>query len=439
MLQLQSGLGLVAFLTLAWALGPARRRPALRPLAWGLALLIGGAAVLRLPPVQAAMQLAVDGGVRALLAHTAHGTRFLFATFVPHQLAGADGTLRTIAGEVSPPLVNFAFAVLPTLVFFSALAAVMQHVGLLQALVRGASWLMLRTLGTSGAETVSTAANVLLGQTEAPVLVRPYVAAMTRSELLLVMVGGFSNTAGAALASYLSVAPEVPGMAGHLVASSLLSAPASILVAKLMLPEREVPATAGRLVFDDERPDANLFAAAARGATDGLKLAFNVAAVLIAFVAGVAMLDALLAWLPVGSCAGLPAIGPPEGCAPLSLSTLLSWLMAPAAWALGVPSGDTLRVAQLLGEKLVFTEIVPYVHLGEWQRSAAPLSDRAAILSAYALCGFANFASIGIQIGALSGMAPGRTAEIAALAPRAMIGGAIATALTACAVGLWIG
>jgi CNT family concentrative nucleoside transporter len=327
---------------------------------------------------------------------------------------------------------TFAFWVLPSIVFFSSLMAVGYHLGLMQGVVRAMAWLMHRTMRTSGAETLSTAANVFLGQTEAPLVVKPFVERMTRSELFCVMLGGFANTSGSTLGLYVSFLGAVPGIAGHLATCSILSAPATLVIAKVMMPEREASETAAAIPDTDERPDANVMQAAARGATEGMGLAVNVAAMLIAFVALVAMVDWMLGALPVTVCADGPALG--YGCDPLSLSRLLGWAFAPLALMMGVPWDEAGRVGFLLGEKLVLTEVIAYGDLAALMRTD-PLSERSAIIASYALCGFANFASVGIQLGGIGGMAPRRMADLASLGMRAMIGGSLATFMTACVAG----
>jgi concentrative nucleoside transporter, CNT family len=237
------------------------------------------------------------------------------------------------------------------------------------------------------------------------------------------MLGGFANTAGGVLAAYVAFLHDVSGIAGHLVTSSILSAPATLVIAKVMVPERQTPVTAHSLGLNDERPDGNVMAAAARGASEGMQLAINVAAMLIGFVALMAMADWALGLITVFD-------------APLSLSRALGWLFTPLAFVMGVPWAEAGVVGRLLGEKLVLTEFIAYVDLGAIQASAAPLTERSAIIASYALCGFANFASIGIQIGGIGPMAPGRQDEIAALSLRAMLGGSLATFMTACVAGM---
>lgn len=421
-MQVVSFGGLLFMVFLAWTISDDRKRVPWRVVCWGLGLQLAFGVVVLSPGAQDFLFRYVDAAVRTLIGFSERGADFAFQTVEPHNILMPDGSVSFFAGHISPPLKSFAFWILPSIIFFSSLMAVTYHLGIMQLMVRGMAWVMQRTMGTSGAETLSTAANIFLGQTEAPLLVKPFIARMTRSELFCIMLGGFSNTAGGVLAAYVSFLRDVPGIAGHLVTSSILSAPAALVIAKVMVPERETPETTGTLRLNDERPDGNVMAAAARGASEGMQLAINVAAMLIAFVALVAMIDWSLGFIPVAGN-------------PLSLSRVLGWGFTPLAFVMGVPWDEAAAVGGLLGEKLVLTEFIAYMNLGKMQAGDSPLSPRAAIIASYALCGFANFASIGIQLGGLSPLAPHRKDELAALAFRAMIGGSLATFMTACVAG----
>lgn len=431
-------LGLLGLVALAWLLSDDRRRFPWRVAAWGLALQLAFGLVVLSPDAQAFFFTGVDAAVRRLLSFSEAGADFVFQSVEAHQIASPDGKAETFVGRISPPVKTFAFWILPSIVFFSSLMAVSYHLGLMQRIVRGMAWLMQRTMKTSGAETLSTAANVFLGQTEAPLLVKPFVARMTRSELFCVMVGGFANTAGGVLAAYVGFLSHIPGIAGHLVTSSILSAPATLVIAKVMMPEREVPETAGTLLVHDVRPDRNVMEAAARGASEGMTLAINVAAMLLAFVALVACVDWLLALAPVSVCGNVPQFGWNDACDPLSTARVLGWIFTPVALLMGVGWDEATIVGGLLGEKLVLTEFIAYVHLGEIMDGPTPLSPRAAVIASYALCGFANFASVGIQLGGIGGMAPGRMGDLAELGLRAMVGGSLATFMTACVAGIML-
>jgi CNT family concentrative nucleoside transporter len=433
--RIVSFLGLFGLVGLAWLMSSDRRRFPVRIVMWGIALQLVFGLVVLSPAAQEFFFAGIDSGVRKLLSFSEQGATFVFSSFVPHQITGADGVSAPVQG-VSPPLKNLAFWILPSIIFFSTLMSVSYHLGFMQLLVKGMAWLMQRTMGTSGAETLSTAANVFLGQTEAPLLVRPFLARMTRSELFCVMLGGFANTAGGVLAAYVGFLQHIPGIAGHLVTSSILSAPATLVIAKVMMPETATPDTAGTLKMADERPDRNVMEAAARGATEGMSLAINVTAMLIAFVGLMALIDWTFSLAPVAFCDSGVVYGWREGCGSLSLSRVLGWAFTPIALLLGVDFSEASIVGMLLGEKLVLTEFVAYLHLGEIMSSDTPLSPRGAIIASYALCGFANFASVGIQLGGIGGMAPGRMGDLAELAFRAMIGGSLATFMTACVAGV---
>jgi CNT family concentrative nucleoside transporter len=299
----------------------------------------------------------------------------------------------------------------------------------MQKVVDVFSKVMQRTMKTSGSETLAAAANIFLGQTEAPLCVKPYVATMTRSELMAVMVGGFANTAGGVLAAYVGMlVGYFPDIAGHLISVSVMSAPASLVIAKMMFPETEQSQTSGELTMKVEKIDANLIDAAARGASEGLGLALNVGAMLIAFIALIAMVNA-----GVGSIAGL------FGHGDLNLQTLFGYLFWPISWLMGIEPADCQQAGQLLGTKTVVNEFVAYLDLSSiLQTNPDLITDRTKIIVTYALCGFANFSSIAIQIGGIAGLAPERRGDLARLGLKAMVGGSIATFVCAAIAGLLI-
>ena len=408
-------LGLGAFLGLCWLLSRDRKRIPWRLVAWGIGLQLAfGIIVLKTAPGLWVFDKLNDGVV-ALLAYTQQGTDFLFRSFS--------------SGKIDSPLVNFVFSVLPTIIFFSSLMTVLYHMGVMQRIVHVFAIAMQRTMKTSGAETLSTAANIFVGQTEAPLVVKPYVDEMTQSELMAVMVGGFANTAGGVLAAYVGMLHAYfPDIAGHLIAQSVMSAPAALVCAKMVWPESGTPKTAGTtLAMDKSRIDANVLDAAARGASEGLRLAANVAAMLLAFIALIALLNALVGWL--GGLVGLKD---------LSLETILGLLTWPIAWVMGVPSQDCLVIGKLIGVKTVLNEFVAYLQLADMLKTGAPLSYRSIVIASYALSGFANFSSIAIQIGGISSIAPSRRSDLARLGLLAMIAGAIATLMTATIAGVLI-
>jgi concentrative nucleoside transporter, CNT family len=330
----------------------------------------------------------------------------------------------------------FAFKVLPTIIFFSALMAVLYHLGVMQFVVRILGGIMQATLGTSGAESLSASANIFVGQTEAPLVVRPYVLKMTRSELMAVMVGGFSTVAGGVMALYVGWGID----AGHLMTASVISAPAGLLIAKVLQPEVDTPETLGLSNHKMPRETSNLIEAASTGAADGLKLALNVGAMLLAFFGLIAMLDY---GLTHGSEWIFKLIGHSDW-QPLTMSSILGVVFSPIAWLMGVEWKECASVGQLLGLKMVATELVAYsqldVMMGDGPTGVAPtLSKRAILISTYALCGFSNFASIGIQIGGIGAMAPERRTDLTQLGMRAMLGGTLACCMTACIAGILMG
>lgn len=316
----------------------------------------------------------------------------------------------------------FAFRVLPTIIFFSTFMSVLYYLGVMQVVVRAMAVVMQRTLGTSGAESLSAAANIFVGQTEAPLLIKPYIDKMTKSEIMAVMVGGFATIAGGVMAAYIGMGID----AGHLLTASVISAPAALVMAKLLQPETETPVTAGVVIHDVPKVGVNVFEAASLGASDGLKLALNVGAMLIAFTALMAMADAIVIWAT--SLMGVRQ----------TLGNLMGYLFAPLAWVMGVPSADCLKVGELLGIRTVTNEFIAYEQMSKLLKpdSGVVLAERSKVILTYALCGFANFASIGIQIGGIGGMVPERQSDIAKLGFKAMIGGMLACFMTACIAGM---
>ena len=361
---------------------------------------------------------------RDLLNFTYEGTKFIF-------------------GELGNPQKgnNFAFQVLPTIIFFASLMSVLYFLNIVQPLVRGMGWLMQKTLGISGAESLSAAANVFIGQTEAPLVVEPYVEKMTRSELMTLMSGGMATIAGGVLAAYISFlggdseASQVL-FAKHLLSASIMSAPAAIVTAKILIPETEEPETRGDTSMKVEKEDDNVIEAAASGASEGLKLALNVGAMLLAFIALIAVINWILGG--VGTVTGRNSFvadasgGRFDG---LTLQAVFGFVFAPLAWAMGVEAADILSFGTLLGEKVAVNEFVAFASLRDLK---SVMSERSVIIGTYALCGFANFSSIAIQIGGIGGIAPSRRSEIAALGLRAVLGGALASWMTATIAGVLV-
>lgn len=417
--------GIFVMLALSWVLSVDRKRIQWKPVIWGIVLSFACALVLLSPTAQDFLFKWIDAGINRLLGFANAGSTFVFGSIEGHRVLNPDGTPGdVIQGQVSPPVKTFAFWILPTIVFFSSLMSVLYHLGIMQRVVYGIAWVMTRTARISGAESLSTAANVFLGQTEAPLTVKPYVERMTKSELFLVMLGGFSNAAGGVLGAYIFFLRDIPNIAGHLFTANLLTAPAGVAVAKIMWPETETPETREMPKVDTKSIYRNVFEAAGEGASDGMKLLLNVGAMLIAFVALVAMFDYGLGLIHVGGEA-------------LSMARVLGWAFRPIALAMGVPWNESEVVGKLLGEKITLTEFIAYLHLGETIRgTTVQLSQRSAIIASYALCGFANFASIGIQLGGIGSMAPKRMGDLSQMALRAMIGGSITSFIVGCLAGI---
>ena len=431
--KLISLLGLLVFIALAFLLSVNKKRVDWKLVAWGLALQFIFAFIIIVVPVGRVFFEGANNVFNALIGYTVEGARFIFGNLVfnnvPVGPGGAFGPMDPIGDPTGWAAAGgfFAFNVLPTIIFFSSLMTLLYHLGVMQAVVKGFAWVMLRTMKISGAESLSTAGNIFLGQTEAPLLVKPFIGTMTKSEMHCVMVGGFGTVAGGVLAAYVGfLVAYFPDIAGHLISASVMAAPACIAISKIMYPETEEPVTAGSIKIKLEKVDANVIDAAARGASEGLSLALNVGAMLIAFIALVALLNGILS-----GTAGLFGLE-------LTIQKILGWVCAPFAWLMGVPSQDALAVGTLLGEKTALNEFVAYAHLGSMLQEGAGLDPRSVVLATYALCGFANFSSIAIQIGGIGGMAPERRHDLSRLGLRAMIAGTLANFMTACVVGILI-
>lgn len=413
--RLVSLCGLFTMLFIAWLLSNHRWKVSWRIVAGGLLLqLLFAAITLKTEPGLWAFSK-MGEAVNTLLGFVDEGSMFMFGV----NARDGDPELPQRITLVR----TFAFGVLPTIVFFSALMSILYHFGIMQLVVHAFAIVMQRTLGTSGAETLSASANIFVGQTEAPLVIKPFVKAMTTSELMAVMVGGFATVAGGVMAAYVSFGIS----AGHLITASVISAPAALMIAKIMQPEVDQPKTKGELKMEVERISANGIEAAAIGASDGMKLAINVAAMLIAFIALVALGN----WM-VGK------LGLLFGQQGWTLTMLLGYLFAPFALLIGVEWKDAFIVGELLGTRTALNEFFAYIELGNLMKQPGAISERSAVLTTYALCGFCNFSSIGIQIGGIGAIAPERQADLARLGLRAMIGGTLACFTTACVAGILI-
>lgn len=423
-------LGIATMLGLAVVMSYDRKKINWRLVATGIALqTVFGLVVLKTAAGRAVFA-AVGDGITGLLRFQEQGARFVFGNLVqstvPVGTPGVGGVVDTSAGLIAQTGAFFAFNVLPTIIFFSALMSVLYYLGVMQWIVKGLAWVMQRTLGTSGAETLSASGNIFLGQTEAPLLIKPFVGTMTKSELVTVMVGGFATVAGGVMAAYVGMlSGTFPGIAAHLLAASVMNAPAGLVLSKIIMPETETPRTKGSLELSVEKTDQSVIEAAASGAGQGLQLALNVAAMLMAFIALVALLNFLLGW--AGGLIGIPD---------LSLQLILGTVLRPLAWVMGVPWQDTAYVGSLIGLKTTINEFVAYAQFAGDLGGNLELSPRSAVILTYALLGFANFSSIAIQIGGIGGLAPERRAEIARFGLKAMIAGNLAAFMSASLAGM---
>jgi CNT family concentrative nucleoside transporter len=418
--RLISLVGLFAMVGIAWLLSKHRDRVPWRVIAWGIGLQVSFGVLVMKTDVGLRLFSVLNDVVLALLGFTAQGTEFIFGGFASEKF-------------------TLAINVLPTLIFFSSLMTILYYLGIMQRLVGVFAWVMRRTMRTSGPETLSVAANTFVGQTEAPLMIAPFIGKMTMSELTAVMTGGFATVAGGVLAAYVGLLKGVfPDIAGHLIAASVMSAPAALVIAKVMWPETETPDTEEDVVAKVDNPDANIIDAAARGAYEGMKLALNVGAMLLAFIALIALGNAILG-LPFQLYNDWMGLEGAAVVAPLTLQQILGWIFWPFAFLIGVPVAECATVGTLLGEKIVLTEFIAYLHLYEsLSEGVAQLSPRTVVIASYALCGFANFGSIGIQLGGIGGIAPERRHDLARLGLRAMFGGMLASLMTAAVAGMLI-
>ena len=414
--------GLAVLVGIAWVFSVNRRSVDWKLVGIGVSLQIAFAALVLLVPGGKDVFDAIGKGFVKVLEFVGAGSKFIFGDLM----------------DVSKFGFIFAFQVLPTIIFFSALMGVLYHLGVMQAVVRGMAWAITKVMRVSGAETTSVCASVFIGQTEAPLTVRPYIQKMTESELITMMIGGMAHIAGGVLAAYVGMLgagdPAAQAFyAKHLLAASIMAAPATLVIAKILVPETGEPLTRGTVKMEVEKNTANIIDAAAAGAGDGLRLALNIGAMLLAFIALIALVNAPLTW--IGEQTGLAAaIGKPT-----DLSALLGFVLAPIAWVIGTPWSDATLVGGLIGEKVVLNEFVAYTHLADivnGKVAGASLSSEGRLIATYALCGFANFSSIAIQIGGIGGLAPERRQDLARFGLRAVLGGSIATFMTATIAGV---
>ena len=392
-------IGIFVLLATAFLLSNNRSKINYRTVGWGFGLQFIFAFLILKTPIGKPFFGFFDKAITKLISFSNDGANFLFGD--------------------NPIFESFAFRVLPSIIFFSALMSVLYHFGITQRAVSFIAKIMQRSMDTSGPETLSVSANIFVGQTESPLLIKPYISKMTRSELMTLMVGGFATVAGGVLAFYVTWLTNIPGIAGHLLSASVMSAPAALAIAKIIYPEVEVENIDNNIKLSNSKQSSNIIEALGSGASDGLKLAVNVGAMLIAFISIIALTNYLLSFLGT------------------SLEIILGYLFQPLAWSMGIPWEDSGAIGSLLGKKIVFTELIAFGDLKE-MIDGNVISNRSAIIASYALCGFANFGSIGIQLGGIGGIAPERKKDISELVLKAMIGGALASFITASIAGILI-
>jgi concentrative nucleoside transporter, CNT family len=406
-------LGLLTMLGLAYAFSTNRRAIRKKTVAWGLGLQVVFAVfVLRSDVGQWLFQKA-GNGVNHLLSYAFDGSKFVFGD---------------LGAQHSPMGFFFAFQVLPTVIFIAAFFAVLYHYGIMQFIIKIAAWVMTRVMGASGAESLNVAASIFMGQTEAPLTIRPFLPDLTRSELMTVMTSGMAHVSGGIMAAYIAFGIEPK----HLLSAVIMTAPGTILMSKMLVPETEVPRTAGRVVMSEEEEEAekkeNLLGAIARGTTDGLGLALNIAAMLIAFLALIALANGVMGGIHNAHFGHYQMAWFPS-----SLQQIFGVLFAPVAWVIGIPWRDCTAIGNLLGTRMVLNELVAFSMLGAQK---AALDPRSVTIATFALCGFANFSSIGIQMGGIGALAPNKRGELAKLGIRAMLAGTMANLMSASIAGM---
>jgi len=398
--------GLVVILAVAWFFSTNRR--AIRPqlLAWGLGLQLLFALLVLKTPLRGAFETA-SRAVEALLRFAEEGSSFLFGP---------------LGKSTGPFGVLFAFQVLPIVIFIAALFGVLYYLGVMQVIIKGMALVMRRVMGASGAESTCVAASIFMGQTEAPLTIRPFLVGLTQSELFTIMTSGMAHVSGAVMAAYVLFAKvEI----GHLLTAVIMTAPATIMLAKMFIPETEEPETLGGIKIEIEKPGVNVIDAAARGAGDGLHLALNIGAMLIAFVSLIALVNGGFGWVHTL----LPWF-------PATMQQLFGWIFAPVAYLLGVTWQDAPHIGQLLGTRLVLNEFVAFIDLGKLPDQGIILDPRSKVIATYALCGFANISSVAIQVGGIGALVPSRKSDLARLGLRAVAAGTLANFMSACIAGL---
>jgi CNT family concentrative nucleoside transporter len=408
-------LGLVVILAFAWLCSKHKRSIRLRTVAWGLGLQFAFALLVLKTPFSQVLR-AISTGVAALFGYANVGSAFVFG-----KLADSDAVQRAFGTPHENVGVIFAFQVLPIIIFIASFFSILYYLGIMQVVVRGMAVAMQKVMAVSGAESLNVAASIFMGQTEAPLTIKPFLAGLTESELFTVMTCGMAHVSGAVMAAYVVVGHvEIR----HLLTAVIMTAPATIMLAKIFIPEIGRPVTAGRVEINVEKTAVNVIDAAAQGAGDGLHLVLNIAAMLIAFLALIAMLNGMLHWAHTA---------PWLGWLPESLEKMFGIVFAPIAWIMGVPWKDASAIGNLLGTRLVTNEFVAFVQLGPMQKTLDP---RSFTIATYALCGFANLSSIAIQIGGIGALAPNRKSDLARLGIRAVAAGSMANFMSACIAGM---
>jgi len=421
--------GLAVLVSIAFLFSNNKRRVSWKLVATGIGLQIVFATLVLKVPFGRDVFNALATGFVKLLDFVRVGSEFIFGSFMDTSKFGFV----------------FAVQVLPTIIFFASLTGVLYHLGVMQQIVRGMAWVITKVMNVSGAETTSVCASVFIGQTEAPLTIKPYIERMTQSELMTVMIGGMAHIAGSVMAAYVGLLGgddpiQKQFFAKHLLTASVMAAPATLMLAKILVPETQEPLTRGTVKLEVEKTTANVIDAAATGAGDGLRLALNVGAMLLAFIALIALINGPIQWFgahawgvdPSSSINGwlsATAGRPVE----LSLQAIFGWVLAPLAWLIGVPWQDATLVGSFIGEKVVINEFVAYVDMS---KHLSEMTKESQLIATYALCGFANFSSIAIQIGGIGGLAPNRRADLARFGLRAVLGGSLATFMTATIAGV---
>lgn len=425
--------GLIVLVSIAWLFSNNKKKISWRIVFIGIGLQLIFAVFVLKTPWGSLIFDGIGSFFVKIIGFTNDGAKFVFGA-----LADQNIFRKAFSEELQNTGVGFLFAfqVLPTIIFFSSLMSVLYHMGIMQRVVQGMAWVMAKLMNVSGAESISVAANVFIGQTEAPLVVRPYVSSMTSSELLTLMIGGMATIAGGVLAAYVSLLgggdpAQQLLYAKHLLSASIMAAPATMVISKILVPETQESKTMGMVSLKIERTSSNIIDAAATGAADGLKLALNVAGMLLAFIALISMLNWILESV-FTDLIGLTIAGQP-----VTMEILLGYLLSPIAYVIGVPWSDSVTVGSLIGQKIVINEFVAYLKLSSIIPTHA-LSEKAIIISTYALCGFANFSSIAIQLGGIGGIAPDRRGDLARFGLRAVLGGSLATFMTATIAGVLV-